>query len=305
MRDARNLKLKDLAPIVLMAAFFPLIYFTALLITQPVESAGIKAFKEPSNPTNIIILITILLVVTLIILLIARYWKKQLIQIFIIGAAGLTSVYLFYPLFLIFVDWFLAILISLVIATIIITLLLKYPEWYVIDVCGFIIAAGATAIFGISLTIPLVITLLIILAIYDALAVYKTKHMIDLADSVMDLKLPVLLVIPKTKKYSFIRETKRLKEKIEKKERRDAFFMGLGDIVMPGILVVSAYRFIPNGLPIAIATIVGILIGFTILMGFVIKGKPQAGLPFLNGGAIAGYLVSSFILFGGLVGFSL
>jgi presenilin-like A22 family membrane protease len=47
---------------------------------------------------------------------------------------------------------------------------------------------------------------------------------------------------------------------------------------------------------------IGTLVGFVILMSFVIKGKPQAGLPCLGGGAILGYIISSYILFGKLAG---
>ena len=129
--------------------------------------------------------------------------------------------------------------------------------------------------------------------------------MIDLADTVMDLKLPVLLVIPKIRHYSLIKETKRLKEQLDEETERDAFFLGLGDVVMPGILVIAAYYNIEQGLPIALATILGTLLGFTILMTFVLKGKPQAGLPCLCGGAILGYLLSSYLIFGKIVGFTL
>ena len=195
-----------------------------------------------------------------------------------------------------------SIIISVILALLLVIVLYKYPEWYVIDICGIIIGAGAIAIFGISLGILLVIILLICLAIYDAISVYKTKHMIDLADTVMDLKLPVLLVVPKIRKYSLINETKRLKEKLEENSERDAFFMGLGDIVMPGILVVSTYNNLSNSLPIALSVIVGTLIGFIFLMNYVIKGKPQAGLPFLCGGAIIGYLISSLVFYGEIRG---
>jgi presenilin-like A22 family membrane protease len=44
-----------------------------------------------------------------------------------------------------------------------------------------------------------------------------------------------------------------------------------------------------------IGAILGTFLGFSVLMGFVIKGKPQAGLPFLNGGVILGYLAGSMI----------
>jgi len=59
------------------------------------------------------------------------------------------------------------------------------------------------------------------------------------------------------------------------------------------------------GLPMALSIIFGTLVGFAILMIFVLKGRPQAGLPCLCGGAIAGYIVSSYLLFGKLVGLSL
>jgi presenilin-like A22 family membrane protease len=77
--------------------------------------------------------------------------------------------------------------------------------------------------------------------------------------------------------------------------------MGLGDIVMPGILVAAVYNNINNGLPVALSVMIGTMVGFVILMTFVIKGKPQAGLPCLCGGAIAGYIISSYLLFGELV----
>lgn len=47
---------------------------------------------------------------------------------------------------------------------------------------------------------------------------------------------------------------------------------------------------------------IGTLVGFAVLMSVVIKGKPQAGLPYLCSGAILGYLVSSLLLFGELAG---
>ena len=196
-------------------------------------------------------------------------------------------------------------MLAIICAIVLVYVLIKYPEWYVIDICGIIVGAGAIAIFGISLGIFLVLILLVILAIYDAISVYKTKHMIELADTVMDLKLPVLLVVPKIRKYSLIKETKRLKEQLKDDDERDAFFMGLGDIVMPGILVVAIYSNITDGLALAFSVMIGTLIGFSILMLFVLKGKPQAGLPCLCGGAISGYLIGSYVLYGEIVGLSL
>ena len=290
-------------PMLLMGGLFVIIHLLSLLIAKPFEDTGLDVFDNPNAPENLIIFFVIMLTVTLTILLIAKYWKKQFIQIIILGSIAYTSFFVFYPLLIFAVPYPLSLLLSLAATVVLVVALIKFPEWYIINLCGIVVGVGAIGIFGISLSIFLVIVMLIGLAIYDAISVYKTKHMIDLADAVMDLKLPVMMVVPKTRTYSMLKETKGLKEKLEDQEEREAFFMGLGDIVMPGILVVSSYYNIPdNGLLIALSVMIGTLVGFAVLMSVVIKGKPQAGLPYLCSGAILGYVISSFLLTGGLAG---
>ncbi len=294
---------KEILPIFFMGCFFIIINGLALLLSHIFINAGMEVFEQADDPMNLIWVFVTILGMTIIILLIAKFWKKRLIQFIILFAVGYTSFYIFLPLFsLVISNWLITVILSIILAACLVVVLVKYPEWYVIDLCGIIISAGAIALFGISLSILLVLVLLIGLAVYDAISVYKTKHMIDLADTVMDLKLPVLLVVPKIKHYSLLKETKRLKEKLQDGEEREAFFMGLGDVVMPGILVATTYTTISNGLPVAISVLVGTLVGFAALMTFVIKGKPQAGLPLLCSGAILGYLISSYVFFGTIVG---
>ena len=82
--------------------------------------------------------------------------------------------------------------------------------------------------------------------------------------------------------------------------------MGLGDAVIPTILVISSNLFLHQYNQVnllgfsypTLFTIIGIFIGYIALMIYVIKGKPQAGLPFLNTGAILGFFVG--ILIGGV-----
>ena len=303
MTDEKKEKRAAVFPMFMMGSLFVVIHILSMLITKPLEDSGFQAFGDANDPMNLIVFFAIMLVVTATILLIAKFWKKQFIQVIILGSIAYTSFFVFYPLLSFVVPETLSLLLSIIAAAILIVALIKYPEWYIINLCGIIVGVGAIGIFGISLSIFLVIVLLIGLSIYDAISVYKTKHMIDLADAVMDLKLPVMLVVPKTRKYSILKETKGLKEKLEEKEEREAFFMGLGDIVMPGILVVASFYNIPdNGFFIALSVMLGTLIGFAVLMSVVIKGKPQAGLPYLCSGAILGYVVSSYLLSGGLAG---
>ncbi len=294
MTDEKESTKKMLLPVLIMGGFFVLINGLALLIKNLFQ----PTFEDTSNPVNILYIFVIIIVMTLIILIIAKYWKKQVIQAIILFAIGYTAFFIFVPVLSIFLSDVFSIGVGIIAAVALVVVLYKYPEWYVIDLCGVIVGAGAIAIFGVSLSILLVIILLLVLAIYDAISVYKTKHMIDLADTVMDLKLPVLLVVPKIRKYSLIQETKSLKETLSQDEERDAFFMGLGDVVMPGILVVAAYHTLSPGLPVALSTLTGTLVGFLVLMSFVIKGKPQAGLPLLCSGAILGFLISSLYFLG-------
>ena len=290
----------------LMGSLFVIIHLLSILIAKPFESTGLAVFDNPNDISNIIVFFVIMLVVTASILLIAKFWKKQFIQIIILGSIAYTSFFVFFSLVSFAVPYPISLILSVAAAAILVLALIKYPEWYIINMCGIIVGVGAIGIFGISLGIFLVIVMLIGLAIYDAISVYKTKHMIDLADAVMDLKLPVMLVVPRTRAYSMLKDTKGLKEKLEDKEEREAFFMGLGDIVMPGILVASSFYNIPdNGLLIALSVMIGTLVGFAVLMSVVVKGKPQAGLPYLCSGAILGYVISSLLLTGGLAGLTL
>jgi presenilin-like A22 family membrane protease len=296
--------MKDSVPVFVSGILFVFIHGLALLIMKPYEALGIVVFENPDDPSNIIFFVLILIVFTIVILLIAKFWKKQAIRGIILVSTGYTIFYVIYPL-LSFALGGWALLSSLVIAFILLLTLVKHPEWYIIDISGIILGAGIIATLGISLNIPLTISLLLILAIYDAISVYKTKHMVDLADIIIDLKLPVLLIIPKTLKYSIIRETKGLKEKLEDEEERSAFFIGLGDVIFPGLLVTSTFHNLSsNSLLVALSVMIGTLFGFTLLMARVLKGKPQAGLPYLCSGAIIGYIVSSFLIFGELVGFT-
>ncbi len=297
----------DLLPIFLMGGLFVLIDLLAFVVSGPFEAAGEVAFVNPGDPWNLVYFFSVLIVFTAIILLIAKYKQTRIIQAVFLGSTGLLGIYVFYPLLgYLPISWELALGLSVAIMAVIVGLLVKFPEWYIVDISGIITGIGAIAMLGISLTILIVLLLLIGMALYDAISVYKTKHMIDLADALIDLKLPILFVIPKTREYSLVKETKGLKEKLKDNEKRDAFFMGVGDIVIPGILASAAFHNIPTyGFLIGLSVIAGTLVGFAGLMFFVIKGKPQAGLPFLCPGAILGYVISSLILTGGLVGLSL
>ncbi len=302
MDESKKREMREFIPFLLMASLFVLVDGLALLLIDPFEVAGVEVFVNPNDPLNLLYFFLTMLLFPVIILVIARFGKGQLVQGIILGSTALLAFYVLYPLLAFVVPEVWSLGLSIASAVILVVILIKYPEWYVLDLCGILVGVGCVAILGISLNVSLVIILLIGLAIYDAIAVYKTKHMIDLADTVIELKLPIVFVVPKIRQYSLIKETKSLKEALRQGEEREAFFMGLGDIVIPGILTASTFYNLPsNGLLVALSVILCTILGFAMLITFVTKGRPQAGLPFLCGGAILGYLVSSYLLFGELL----
>lgn len=291
-----------LATAAMMGAFVVTILL-AILFARPFIANDLQAFEDTGDPTNIVGYIVLLLAFTFFLLWLAKKGKKWAIQLVILTAVGSTIAYVVGPMLNYFTDigtggsWGIGIALALIGTA----ALYFRPEWYVVDAVGVTVSAGAAAIFGISLEPWLVVIMLVALAIYDAIAVYRTKHMLDLADTVIDLRLPILLVIPKHRGYSFLREAAKFKEAgPENKAEREAFFLGLGDLVMPSILVVSSMIFL--GIQEAtLGAAIGTLVGFGVLMGFVLKGNPQAGLPLLNGGAITGFMAGMFAATGSIV----
>jgi presenilin-like A22 family membrane protease len=291
---------KDLIPLLAMPLLMLAVEIGALLISLPVKASGIVAFEDPSSMENPLIFIAILLGFTVFLLILIRFNLKKVIA-FVIGLSiFFTFAYIFAALVYAGMGTTdAATVIVLVLAVLATLLLYKYPEWYVIDTLGVLIGAGVASIFGVSLEVLPVVILLILLAVYDFISVYKTRHMITLAEGVIDLKTPILFVIPKKRDYSFIRDGIGKLQGEDGKEgggERGAFIIGMGDLIMPAILVVSANVFLQGwrlggfvNLP-ALGAIVGSVLGLVVLLHFVMSGKPQAGLPPINGGTILGFL---------------
>lgn len=287
--------LDDLAPAAAMGLMFVAAQLLAVFVAGPFQAFGIRAFEDPESVANPFIYVGLILGFTFIILLIAKLQLDWLIQAIILVAIGATMVYVFWPLLAYVIpDPTLNLGISVALAVLLTVLLWRWPEWWVVDSAGVLVSAGATAIFGVSFGVFPALILLVLLAVYDYISVYKTKHMLALADSVVGLRLPIMLVVPKHKDYSFLHEREKLTEQVESGRPREAMFMGLGDIVIPSVLVVIAYTNLGNA-PAAIGALVGTFVGFSVLMSFVLRGKPHAGLPSLNGGSIIGFFIGFFL----------
>ena len=290
--------------VLVMALVFVLAQLGAILMIHSVLGEEYQAFQNPNDPLIPIIYIIVMVLFTFVILYIIKKRKENVVRIVFLGAVAFTIFYVILATLSLVDTGIISLVVSIAVTAFITYLLLKKPEWYVIDASGVLVAIGVIGIFGISLEILPVMILLIVLAAYDAISVYGTKHMVALADGVTQMKLPILLVIPKKKSYSYLTQ-KPLKQQLDEGGEREAMFMGLGDIIIPGVLMASAFYYLPQdlvggiqgNLVVALGTILGSVIGFGILMRYVMKGNPQAGLPLLNGGAIVGYMITYLLVF--------
>lgn len=236
-----------------------------MIFSPTYESANVKVFENPSDPTNSILYFIAIIVFTAVTLILAR--SEKALKVLMYFLLVLSAFYVFYPFFGIF---------SVFPSLLLLLALIKKPNNSTINVSAFVLACGVTAMFGISLEPFPVILLMVILAVYDFIAVYKTKHMIDLAESIVNLKLPLLFVIPTDDKPTML---------------------GVGDVVIPNILTVSAQTFLraPSFFGIklpALTTLIGGSLGLLTLLIFAERfKKAHAGLPFINTGAILGFLL--------------
>jgi presenilin-like A22 family membrane protease len=282
-------------------ALFLTIQLGALALVEPFQTAGLQATENPEDPTNSFLYIGAILVATGLMLAAFKFDLQWLIR----GMVVLASVFLSWFVLVVVIPPLLVIsgvhVLAIGGALAIGAGLALYPEWYVVDAAGMIMGAGAAGIFGITFGILPALVLLTVLAVYDAISVYGTKHMLSLADGVMEIKIPVLLIIPVSPSYSFLDDGTDDNEDSES-AGRDAFFIGLGDAVIPTVLIASAAFFVPApslgvpGLALtlpALGGMIGMLAGLVVLLWMVLKGRAHAGLPLLNSGTIAGYLVGA------------
>ncbi len=366
-----------------IVGIFLLVQLGALAFVE-LTPDGLQETEDGGDPTLSLALVVAMLGMTVVMLVALRYGGQSVLRAFIL----LASVYIsFFALdvlapapFTPTVGGETVPVLALAGAVGIGIALYGYPEWYVLDTAGVVMGVGAAGLFGVNFGILPAVVLLSVLAVYDAISVYGTEHMLTLASGVMEMRVPVVLVVPLSLSYSFLdadppdavesdadgtdepvsgaddgdpvsgdtdgsgvgpngeqrdltaAELNALgpdgiteldpgrvaaldssvleavdettQEAIEEAApSRDAMFIGLGDAIIPTVLVASVSFYIETGpvvsafgipapLP-ALTAMVGTLAGLVALLWLVTRGRAHAGLPLLNGGAIAGYLLGA------------
>lgn len=165
-------------------------------------------------------------------------------------------------------------------------MLLFRQSWIILNIAGVLTSAGLASIWGVDLGVYSAVILLIVFAIYDYIAVYKTKHMIDIARASTSSNMPMFFVIPENRGFSMKDVDIDKPSEGEEGERRGAIMLGFGDIAIPNVMVISSYLYGGTTLFFLLPLLGGIIAMFA-LFSFI--KRPAPGLPFLNTGVLIGF----------------
>ena len=251
--------------------------------------------KIEPKPVSFYNFLVYFLVATLIILAFLKISKKRggvIMQVFFILAvfSGLDL------LFSIFVGEPTAIILAL-------GLIVLRFRWQTVLIHNLVVVGGLAGLGGmLGLTIfPRdAIILLIILAVYDVIAVYKTKHMVKMAEAMIKKRVILGIIVPE--KFSGfkasmtdVEQDKMPTAKILKPGKAGRFLiLGGGDLALPMLLIGSvAGHNILGAIIILIFALFGLLAMHLIFIK--LKSRPMPALPPLAVFSILGYFVSLLV----------
>lgn len=216
---------------------------------------------NPQDPTNALFLIGYILAVTIVLLFIMKHLAQKHLGLLlkvvetlaIFGACWIVlEVFLGDP-------WGLFLAILLVVARWAVS-----QNVMIRNVASILTAAGAGAIIGVSLGIFPLLLFVTLLAIYDLIAVFKTKHMVTMAKALVSQNLSFTVAFP-TKDHQFE--------------------LGTGDLVIP-LAMTSAVLVKTAGMGLMSSVAVALIAGAS-LMGLLLTldycsrnvGKALPALP--------------------------
>lgn len=185
----------------------------------------------------------------------------------------------------------------------ILTVLVRYffPRVLIHNFVFVVAVTGISVNLGLNIKPIEAILILIIVSVYDFIAVYVTGHMVRMLKSTISTGTIFAMIVPQDfhDMIKTVDEVRERREKnsigtsLQKKETgHDFVYLGGGDLAFPLIMAVAALKV---GLFSAITTGIGAIFGLLVLnIIFTMQKerKPMAGLPPLAIFSILGYLVS-------------
>lgn len=147
------------------------------------------------------------------------------------------------------------------------------PNYIIHNLAEVFTYGGLAAIFVPILSLTSIIILLLIISVYDIIAVWKTKHMIKLAKYQSKIKIFSGLLIPYSKDKMAI--------------------LGGGDIGFPLFFAGTIMK--TYAVANALIVILFVTIALTLLLIYAQKNKFYPAMPFLTIGCLLGFIISLIV----------
>ncbi|MEM2089712.1 MAG: presenilin family intramembrane aspartyl protease [Candidatus Pacearchaeota archaeon] len=230
------------------------------------------------------------------------------IVVFICLVVSITLIFYHFIGFYALLDFFgkkisVAELLALPIAFVLTFLKVKKKSIIAHNISELLIYPGLAVIFVPLLNVIAASILLVLISIYDMIAVWKTKHMQAMAKFQIErLKIFTGFFLPYASKKDKIK-IERIKTKLKKiksKKKREDFLkrqkikinlavLGGGDVAFP--LIFAGTVLLKYGLTSALTVIATTVLALALLLIFAKKGKFYPAMPFLSVGCFFGLLL--------------
>src|SRR5437660_10365308 len=154
---------REIPSVAAMAGLLVGSQIAAIALSPIFAGAGLQAFQRPEDVTNTVIYLIMILAFTAVILGLVRYKWQNLAKYVIMAWIFITLAFILLLPVLYALDYAtggtadlvllenVATVLALPTAAGLVYLLVKFPEWYVVDAIGMTTAAGVTAMLGLSL----------------------------------------------------------------------------------------------------------------------------------------------------------
>ncbi len=239
---------------------------------------------EFDEKTSYIPIIISLVIATIIALVLIKFKALKVWKTWFFLSIAVTLVISFSA----FIPQILALILAVVFALI----RIFKPNVIIHNFTELFVYGGLAAIFVPILSVLSIFILLILISIYDMIAVWKTKHMVSMAQFQAKSKIFAgLFVQYKSKETPVVEETKSTKKKVEIKEKgeyREAI-LGGGDIAFPLLfsgVMLKNFGFIP-----ALITSLTAALALLILFMLADKKKFYPAMPPISLGCLLGYII--------------
>ncbi len=260
-----------------------------------IRDMSVAPLPSANDPLNALFFIAYILFGAGMIILVSRYYKGmmlfRLLEFLVISSAS-SIVFFTIALSLLQIDFAVSILLGIVAG-----FGLGAAKFFWADVknaAAIISSGGVAAIFGFSLGFLPTVLFIILLSIYDYIAVFKTKHMIEMARELSTRQLSFAVTAKQVPERKAKEKTEVYVERAMREgERLD---LGTGDLSVPAMISVSAYSLGPNGLIYSLAVAIGSPLSLYFLLKFVSKQRVfLPALPPICLGGMAGLLLVKLI----------